>query len=118
VQEDLFFGRAFNIFGDLSPSVLRRIFFSIDMGCLNVVFYSKMESISLGLVFKKRFSPTPILIQPPGVGANSAWTIATGAILGMVLQSSGNNHHPANLNKSAVLMRSCLVALPVSISLR
>jgi hypothetical protein len=53
MQEDSFFGKRFNVFGVFIRSTLRRLFFSVDMRCVNAVFYSKMGSDSLGLIFNK-----------------------------------------------------------------
>jgi hypothetical protein len=53
MQEDSFFGKHFSVFGDFILSTLRRLFSSVDMRCMNVVFYSKMGSDSLGLIFNK-----------------------------------------------------------------
>jgi hypothetical protein len=53
MQEDSFFGKRFSVFGDFIPLTLRRLFSSVDMRCLNVVFYSKIRSESLGLIFNK-----------------------------------------------------------------
>jgi hypothetical protein len=53
MQEDSFFAKRFSVFGDFIPSTLHYIFFSVDMRCVNVVFYSKMGSDSLGLIFNK-----------------------------------------------------------------
>jgi hypothetical protein len=53
MQEDPFFGKRFSVFGDFITSTLRRLFFSVDMRCLIIVFYSKIGSESLGLIFNK-----------------------------------------------------------------
>jgi len=53
MQEDSVFRKRFSVFGDFIPSTLRRIFFSVDVRCGNVVLYSKMGSDSLGLIFNK-----------------------------------------------------------------
>jgi hypothetical protein len=53
MQEDSFFGKRSSVFGDFIRSTLRRLFFSVDMRCVNVVFYSKMGGDSLGLIFNK-----------------------------------------------------------------
>jgi hypothetical protein len=51
MQEDSVFRKRFSVFGDFIPSTQRRIFFSVDVRCVNVVLYSKMGSDSLGLIF-------------------------------------------------------------------
>lgn len=54
MQEDSFFGKRSSVFGDFIRSTFRRLLFNVDMRCVNVVFYSKMGSDSLGLIFNKR----------------------------------------------------------------
>jgi hypothetical protein len=53
MQEDSFFGKRSSVFGGFICSTLRRLFFSVDMRCVNVGFYSKMGSDFLGLIFNK-----------------------------------------------------------------